>query len=96
MNEQMLRQLGIDQQILQQMVDEQAAIAEGRRQGIDVSDSEVAARIMSLPSFQENGQFIGHDRYVGLLAMQRPPLSPSEFEESCAAASCGQAGAPAG
>jgi len=82
MNEQMLRQLGIDQQILQQMVDEQAAIAEARRQGIDVSDSEVAARIMSLPSFQENGQFIGHDRYVGLLRMQRPPLSPSEFEES--------------
>jgi len=82
MNEQMLRQLGIDQQILQQMVDEQAAIAEARRQGIDVSDGEVAARIMSLPSFQENGQFIGHDRYVGLLRMQRPPLSPSEFEES--------------
>ena len=82
MNEQMLRQLGIDQQILQQMVDEQAAIAEARRQGIDVTDQEVAARIMSLPSFQENGRFIGHDRYVGLLRMQRPPLSPSEFEES--------------
>jgi hypothetical protein len=30
-NEQLLRQLGIDQQILQQMVDEQAALAEARR-----------------------------------------------------------------
>ena len=31
MNEQMLKQLGIDQQILQQMVDEQAALAEAER-----------------------------------------------------------------
>jgi peptidyl-prolyl cis-trans isomerase D len=79
-SEQMLKQLGIDQQILQQMVDEQASLAEAARQGIDVSDSELAARIVSYPSFQENGQFIGHDRYAALLRMSRPPMTPEEFE----------------
>ena len=39
MNEQLLRQLGIDQQILQQMVDERAALAEADRLGIEVSDA---------------------------------------------------------
>jgi peptidyl-prolyl cis-trans isomerase D len=79
-SEQMLKQLGIDQQILQQMVDEQASLAEAARQGIDVSDAELASRIVTYPSFQENGQFIGHDRYAALLRMQRPPMSPEEFE----------------
>src|SRR5471032_1347528 len=44
-NEQLLRQLGIDQQILQQMVDEQAALTEAERQGIRVSDEELAQQI---------------------------------------------------
>ena len=81
-SEQMLKQLGLDQQILQQMVDEQAALAEAAERGLDVTDAEVARHIVTMPAFQENGRFVGHTRYVGLLRMQRPPLSPEEFEES--------------
>src|SRR5690349_20879184 len=82
MSEQLLKQLGIDQQILQQMVDERAALAEADRLGIEASDAEVRHRIFSMPAFQENGNFIGDQRYQQLLRMQRPPLSPSEFEDS--------------
>jgi peptidyl-prolyl cis-trans isomerase D len=82
MNEQLLKQLGIEQQILQQMVDERAALAEARRVGIKVSDDEVRQRILSIPAFQENGAFIGEQRYQQLLRMQRPPMSSSEFEEN--------------
>jgi len=82
MSEQLLKQLGIDQQILQQMVDERAALAEADRLGISVSDEEVRQRIFAMPAFQENGQFIGDSRYQQLLRMQRPPLTPSEFEEN--------------
>ena len=81
MSEQLLKQLGIEQQILQQMVDEQASVAEARRVGIKVSDEEVRQRIFAIPAFQDNGRFIGDQRYQQLLRMQRPPLSPSEFEE---------------
>lgn len=80
-SEQMLRQLGIDQQILQSLVDEQAMVAEARKQNLTVSDVEVRQRILSLPAFMENGQFIGETRYRQLLSMQNPPLTTREFEE---------------
>jgi len=81
-NESLLKQLGIDQQILQQMVDERAALSEAARHGFTTTDAEVAHRIYTLPAFQENGQFIGEGRYRQLLSMQRPPISTAEFEES--------------
>jgi peptidyl-prolyl cis-trans isomerase D len=82
MSEQLLKQLGIDQQILQQMVDERAALAEADRLGISVSDEEVRQRIFAMPAFQDNGAFIGDTRYQQLLRMQRPPMAPSEFEDN--------------
>src|SRR3954471_14834790 len=56
-SDQLLKQLGIDQQILQQMVDERAALAEAERLGIDARDEEVRQHIFSIPAFQENGAF---------------------------------------
>ncbi|HEV3063487.1 MAG TPA: SurA N-terminal domain-containing protein [Vicinamibacterales bacterium] len=82
MNEQLLKQLGVEQQILQQMVDERAALAEARRVGIVVSDTEVRQRILSIPAFQENGAFIGEQRYQQLLRMQRPPMTAADFEDN--------------
>jgi peptidyl-prolyl cis-trans isomerase D len=81
MSQQLLRQLGIDQQILQQMVDERAAVAEAERLDIRVSDEEVRARILAIPAFLENGLFIGEQRYRQLLNMQNPPRTTTEFEE---------------
>src|SRR2546428_4894579 len=81
MSEQLLKQLGIDQQILQQMVDEQAALAEADRLGIQSSDEEVRQRIFAMPAFQDNGHFIGDQRYQQLLRNQRPPMMAAEFED---------------
>jgi peptidyl-prolyl cis-trans isomerase D len=81
MNEALLKQLGVDQQILQQMVDERAALAEATRLKINVSDGELRARILAIPAFQENGAFIGEDRYRQVLQMQNPPLTTTDFEE---------------
>ena len=82
MSEQLLKQLGIQQQILQQMVDEEASLVEAARVGIAASDEEVRQRIFTTPAFQENGAFIGDQRYQALLRSQRPPLTASEFEDS--------------
>ena len=81
MDEKLLKQLGIDQRILQRLIEEEAALAEAGRLGIAASDQEVVARIQSLPAFQENGQFIGETRYRQVLNVQNPPLRPDEFEE---------------
>jgi peptidyl-prolyl cis-trans isomerase D len=80
-DERLLKQMGIDRRILQQLIDEEAGLAEARRLGITTSDEEVRTRILALPAFQENGQFIGDERYRQLLQMADPPRRPSEFEE---------------
>jgi peptidyl-prolyl cis-trans isomerase D len=80
-NDQLLRQLGIDQQILTQMIDEQVAVLEAERHGIRVSDEELAQQIFSIPGLQENGRFIGEQRYEQLLRSQNPPMTKSAFED---------------
>jgi peptidyl-prolyl cis-trans isomerase D len=82
MSESLLKQLGVEQQILQQLVEERAALAEADRLGIRVSDEEVRKRILSMPAFQENGQFVGEQRYQQVLRMARVPLTPAEFEDN--------------
>jgi len=81
-NEQLLRQLGIEQQIVQQLVDEEAMVAEAHRQGLSASDAEIRERILSIPAFQENGHFIGEARYRQLLQFNNPPMTTAEFEDT--------------
>ena len=59
LSDDLVRQLGIDQRLLQQMIDEEAALAEAGRLGLRASDAELRERILSMPAFQENGVFIG-------------------------------------
>ena len=82
LSEEMLKQLGIDRQVLQSLIDERAIEAEARRRGIRVTDAEVRASILRIPAFQENGQFVGYDRYRAVLRSQRPPIAEDEFEDS--------------
>ncbi|MCX6538571.1 MAG: SurA N-terminal domain-containing protein [Acidobacteria bacterium] len=81
-SEQLLKQLGFEQQVLQQLINERAMVAEAGRLGITVTDEEVGQRIVSMPEFQENGRFVGEQRYQITLRNARPPLSPPEFEAS--------------
>src|SRR5580765_7329296 len=81
-NEQLLRQLGIEQQIVQQLVDEEAMVAEAHRQGLSASDAEIRERILAIPAFQENGHFIGEARYRQLLQFNNPPMTTAEFEDN--------------
>lgn len=82
MNDQLLKQLGIDRQILQQLVDEEAMAAEARKQKISVSDAEIRERILNMPGFQENGRFVGESRYRQILQFQNPPMTTSDFESN--------------
>ncbi len=80
-NPQLLRQLGLEQQILRQLIDERTALAEARRLGITVSDAEVAHRIYAMPVFQENGVF-SVELYGRVLGNARTPMSKAEFEQN--------------
>jgi peptidyl-prolyl cis-trans isomerase D len=77
----MIRQLQIPQRVVQQMVDEEATVAAADQLGLSVSDAELRERILRMPGFQINGEFIGDARYRQVLASQRPPLRPADFED---------------
>jgi peptidyl-prolyl cis-trans isomerase D len=81
LNTQLIRQLGIPQRVLQQLIDEQAVVAEAQRLGLTITDAELKERIVRMPGLQENGQFIGEARYRQLLQAQRPPMRPADFED---------------
>jgi peptidyl-prolyl cis-trans isomerase D len=81
MTDQMAQQLGFGQRIVQQLVSQEAQLAEADRLGITVTDGELRERLIRLPAFQENGVFIGDQRYTALLDGARPPIRPSQFEE---------------
>jgi peptidyl-prolyl cis-trans isomerase D len=80
-DDKLLRQLGIEQRIVQQMIEEELSLAEAKRLNITASDQEVRARIIAFPVFQENGRFVGDQRYRQILQMANPPLRPGDFEE---------------
>jgi peptidyl-prolyl cis-trans isomerase D len=82
LTDELLQQMQVPQQVLQQLIQEKAEISEAERNGIVVSDAEVRAQIMAIPGLQENGQFIGEQRYRALLAQQNPPMTPGDFEAS--------------
>jgi peptidyl-prolyl cis-trans isomerase D len=78
--EQMLQQLGIAQRVVQQLVNQEVVLAEANRLGITVSDGELRERLLRLPMFQENGQFVGEAAYRQMLDQARPPVRPADFE----------------
>ncbi len=75
----LMRQLGFDNLVLRQLVQNQILFLEAERQGISVTDQEVADFIVSFPAFQSEGKFIGRDAYLRLLAQNQ--MSASQFEE---------------
>ena len=79
-NEQMLQQLGVGPRILDQLINDEAVLIEADRLNIRVADEELRQRILSIPAFQQNGQFIGWSNYQRFLQMQRPPMRPEDFE----------------
>jgi len=74
----LMRQLGFDNLILRQLVQNQILFLEAERQGLSVTDQEVSEFIVGLPAFQTDGKFIGRDAYLSLLA--RNSLNASQFE----------------
>ena len=80
LNEDMMRQLGIEQQILEGLVSDRLVELEARRLGIRVSDDALARAVATSPEYQDNGRFIGTDEIRKRLELQG--LSEEDFEGS--------------
>lgn len=78
-NKSFVQQLGIPQQVLEQMIDQRLLLQLAGEMGIICSDEELRARIVSFPVFQRDGKFIGFEEYRRILEWNR--ISLAEFEE---------------
>ncbi len=80
MTETMLRDLRVDQGVLEQLVQQRLLEADGQRTGIAVSPYELRRLFESIPQFAgEDGKF-SRDAYVAALAAQG--RTPAQFEEA--------------
>jgi peptidyl-prolyl cis-trans isomerase D len=76
----MLRRLGLEEQVLQGLVEDRLVVLEARRLGLRVPDSAVARMLANAPEFQENGRFMGGAEIKRRLELQG--VTVQEFEES--------------
>ncbi len=76
---QFLKSLQLDQQILNQLITKEIILVEAKRLGIDVMDKEIQQRILSMPYFLDNGNFL-LNRYEAIL--RQNGMSVQEFEDS--------------
>ena len=76
----MLRRLGLEEQVLQGLVEDRLVLLEARRLRLDVPDAAVARMLATSPEFQENGRFMGAGEIKRRLELQG--VTVPEFEES--------------
>lgn len=74
-----LKQLGLGQQALNQLISTRVIRHEAQALGVDVTAGELAEYITTIPSFRENGSFIGAERYRQTLRANG--ISTAEFED---------------
>jgi peptidyl-prolyl cis-trans isomerase D len=75
----LIRALDMPRQVLDSMIDRILRREAARRLKLRVTDEEVAAAVMSLPELQENGRFIGNEKYER--ALRASGYTPERFEE---------------
>jgi len=73
------RALDLPRQVLDGMIDRKLRVESAERLKLAVSDEELAREIAALPYFQENGQFIGAEKYSERLRLSG--ILPETFEE---------------
>jgi peptidyl-prolyl cis-trans isomerase D len=80
LDEAMLRQLRLEDQVIEGLVVDRLVELEAKRLGVSVSDEAVARAIATSPEFQDDGKFIGTAEIRRRLELQG--LSEEDFERS--------------
>ena len=75
---QLIQQLGVPQQTLQQLVQQQLLLEIAADMGLRATDAEVRDKIVAYPALQQDGKFVGFESYRRILEYNHIPLA--EFE----------------
>jgi peptidyl-prolyl cis-trans isomerase D len=75
----LIRALDLPRQVLDGMIDRTLRLEAARHLNLRVTDEEVSAAIVAMPELQENGHFIGSEKYERVL--RASGYNPERFEE---------------
>ena len=75
----LIRALDMPRQVLDSMIDRSLRLEAAKRLSLKVSDEEVAAAVIAFPQLQENGHFMGNEKYERFLRANG--YTPERFEE---------------
>ena len=75
-----LKAMGLPKQVLDELISAKVLESIAERFGVRVSEDEVRRAIETYPYFQDQGKFIGIDRYKAVLTSS--DISIEEFEDS--------------
>ncbi len=78
LNANLIQQLGVPQQVLEQIVQRRLLLKIAADMGLQATDAEVRAKIVSYPAFQRDGQFVGFQDYQRVLDYNHIPLEDFE------------------
>src|SRR4029453_18331717 len=73
----MIERLGLNQRVMNELVNETLVVQAAGREGVRVSDDELRSRIQDMRGFHQDGRF-SRDRYLRVLKQVR--LEPGSFE----------------
>ncbi len=77
MTPELAERLGLNQQVMNELVADTLIVQGAEHEGVRVSDDELRARIQEMREFQEDGRF-SRDRYLQILRQVR--FDPGDFE----------------
>jgi peptidyl-prolyl cis-trans isomerase D len=79
-NRQFIEQMGLPQQVLEQLVGQALILEKGKELRIKASEAEIRDKIVAMPGLQRDGKFVGYEEYKQ--ALQYNHIKINEFEDS--------------
>jgi peptidyl-prolyl cis-trans isomerase D len=77
----MAQQMGLQQQVLQSLVDQRLLVQEAGRLRIEATPEEIRKRLLSIPIFVQDGRFVGMELYTRYVTGPLGYPSTAAFEE---------------
>ncbi|HMA53877.1 MAG TPA: SurA N-terminal domain-containing protein [Acidobacteriota bacterium] len=77
-NAPLIQQLGLPQQTLEQLVQQQLLLEIAADMGLRATDAEVRDKIVAYPALQQEGKFVGFESYKRILEYNHIPLADFE------------------
>lgn len=83
-NPEMLRNLGLERQVLESLIDQRLLVQQARRLNLDATQEEVRNRILQIPTLNPEGKFVGAELYTRYVTGALGYQNAAEFEDELA------------